>query len=376
MKIVHITLHYLDGWGYQDNLLPLYQEKAGNDVVVISDVNHLPNQDRDKILSKGQEYYDGSIKVIRIKCYCNTSNTSFFCSGLYKYLMRIHPDQIFHHGVNSSTLVVSAWYKKKHSKTVLFVDNHADKINMSKNKIWHFCFDRVWLSMVCKLLNPWINKYYGVTPFRCDYLNEVYCIPNNKIGFLPLGCDTDTVDKIKETKDELREQYGIEKKAFVIVSGGKMDKSKGTIELIEAYNEIKKILPMTLVLFGSMDELVSKKANESDDIVTIGWCDRNKTLSLLKLSDVAVWPLLHTTLIEDAVACGIPIIVKESDNVSHFEKVGNGIFLKYGNKNELIQSLRTIRNSEYVNNAQVAREKFSYHSIIKMVEHDYREATL
>ena len=38
MKIVHFCLSgpYNDNWGYQDNLLPLYQQKLGHDVTVIA----------------------------------------------------------------------------------------------------------------------------------------------------------------------------------------------------------------------------------------------------------------------------------------------------------------------------------------------------
>jgi hypothetical protein len=42
MRVVHITLHYLDGWGYQDNLLPLYQQRAGASVTVVTDNGHFP----------------------------------------------------------------------------------------------------------------------------------------------------------------------------------------------------------------------------------------------------------------------------------------------------------------------------------------------
>jgi len=36
MKIAHVTYYYNDGTGYQDNLLPQYQEKQGHEVVVLT----------------------------------------------------------------------------------------------------------------------------------------------------------------------------------------------------------------------------------------------------------------------------------------------------------------------------------------------------
>ena len=71
MKIVHISENYIEGWGYQENLLPQYQKRVGHDVVVISDNNHLKYiQDQELanvIVKKGCEYeYDG-IKIYKIK---------------------------------------------------------------------------------------------------------------------------------------------------------------------------------------------------------------------------------------------------------------------------------------------------------------------
>ena len=44
MKIVHICMiAYIDGWGYQDNLLPEYMANAGHDVVVITNNNKFPS---------------------------------------------------------------------------------------------------------------------------------------------------------------------------------------------------------------------------------------------------------------------------------------------------------------------------------------------
>ena len=108
----------------------MYQKRAGHDVVVFSDNEHLKyvqNQDlADRIAKKGDEYeYDG-IRIYKIKTYLNTSSTSFYCRGLYKILEREQPYMIFHHNVNCSTLPVAARYKRHHPQVRLYADNHAD----------------------------------------------------------------------------------------------------------------------------------------------------------------------------------------------------------------------------------------------------------
>lgn len=370
MKIVHITHHYIDGWGYQDNILPEYQCRHGAEVTVVSDNNHLRyTQNPDMaaaILAKGAEYVINGVKIRKIKCYFNTPNTSLVCRGLYRILQEKQPDMIFHHGIDSSSLMVAAWYKKKHKGTWLFVDSHADTINETHNKIWDLCYNKVLLSVVVKLLGNIVDRYFGVTPLRCEYLHQKFGVPTDRIGFLPIGCDTYHVDTLCFKREELRVKYRIPQDAFVVVSGGKMDASKGTIELIKAIMELYREIPrLHLILFGKYDVEVAEAIKDNPCITNYGWCDRDKTLSLLALADVACWPRLHTTLIEDAVACEIPLIVKSSGNVRHFQKENNGIFLQTEDYQELLSAIRKIYQEYqyYKGVSSLVRDKFSYDAI-------------
>ena len=193
----------------------------------------------------------------------------------------------------------------------------------------------------------------------------------SEVKFLPIGCDTAGADQVKESRYELRKQYHIKDDAFVVVSGGKLDRSKGTLALIKACENLKaEIVNLHLVLFGKIDEEVKHAASGKEWITMEGWCDRKMTLSLLKLSDVACWPWLHTTLIEDSVALGLPLVVKMSDNVSHFAKEDAGVFLKKGDEEELIKALKDVkRNTEkYRLNAMKSRQKYSYATLIQRLE--------
>lgn len=376
MKIVHISENYIEGWGYQENLLPLYQKYAGNDVVVISDNEHLKYvQNKElaaRIVAKGNEYECDGIKIYKIKTYLNTSSASFICRGLYKILEREQPDMIFHHNVNCSTLPVVARYKRHHPQVRLYADNHADWINESKNQLWHKVFYDTLMPWTVKRMGDSVNYYIGVSPLRCQYLREVFKVPANKVRFLPIGCDTVGAEQVTASREEIREHYQIKKDDFVVISGGKLDRSKGTIELIKACKNLKVKMPnLHLVLFGKINDEVRDAAQSLDWITMEGWCDRKKTLSLLKMADVACWPWLHTTLIEDSVASGIPLVVKMSDNVSHFAKEQAGIFMKNGDVEELMVALLEVKKKNaalYRENAKKAREKYSYATLILRLE--------
>ncbi len=375
MKVIHISENYIEGWGYQENLLPLYQKRAGHDVVVISDNGHLKyvqNQDLvDQIIQKGIEYeYDG-IKIYKIKTYLNTSSASFFCCGLSELLEKEQPDMIFHHNVNMSTLLIAARYKRHHPLVKLYADNHADWINESKNKLWHKVFYDTLIPLMVKWLGNKVNYYIGVSPLRCLYLNRVFQVPADKVRFLPIGCDTVGAEQVTESREELRKHYHLKDHDFVVISGGKLDRSKGTLALVDACEQLQRQVDnLHLVLFGQIDEEVMQAGYGKTWLTIEGWCDRKKTLSLLKMSDVACWPWLHTTLIEDSIASCVPLVVKMSDNVSHFAKERAGFFMEKGDVDDLMRALVEVKtNAElYRQNVVRARRKYSYEALIKRLE--------
>ncbi len=375
MKIVHITSNYIEGWGYQENLLPLYQQRAGHDVVVISDNEHLRYAQNpilaEKIIKQGTEYVKDGIKIYKVKTYLNTSSTSFFCKGVYKILEKEQPEMVFHHDLNTSTLSAAAKYKKYHAGVRLYVDNHADWINESKNRLWHCFFYDTIIPLQVKRLGNKVDFYIGVSPLRCQYLHKVYKVPKEKVRFLPIGCDTFQAELVSESREELKHKYGMPKDAFVVVSGGKIDRTKGTLTLIEACEAlVQKGEKIRLVLFGRIDDEVKSIAQKHEWITQLGWCDRVTTMSLLKMADAACWPWLHTTLIEDSVAAASPLVVKMSDNVSHYAREEAGVFLECGDMKELKEAFMDVKKNAriYRENARTARDKYSYASLVKLLE--------
>ena len=93
MKIVHISNYYFDKLGYHENLLPRYQQKIGNDVILItSDRSLFPyNQIGDHEEKEGRFL----IKVLETKGESKQRFVIF--KNLYDCLVELKPDYIFHH---------------------------------------------------------------------------------------------------------------------------------------------------------------------------------------------------------------------------------------------------------------------------------------
>lgn len=371
MKITNICISnpYIEGFAYQENLITDYFKMAGLETSIIG-INVLPKYLNSRKIETGVFNDDGK-KVIRISC-LKLTNEFIITFGLFKQLRNERPDVIFHHNLNCTSLIISTIYTIFNRKTVLLVDNHADYINRSKNKFWQLIYYKFLVRLAAKFSSFFTQKFYGVTPLRCDYLHEVYGINKNKIDFLPLGADVIGANKIGDTKLNLKVKFNLPVDSFVFVSGGKMGKDKGTDKLIEAINEINKFHhKVYLVLFGSFnDEKTKYMADESEYVHFKGWCNHTTSLSLLKLADFAVWPVHHTTLIEDAISVNTPILIRKTRTTEHLVE-GNGIFLESEDYDELyagmISILKNYSTNDYEIHCKTMRSKLSYEKIVGKV---------
>jgi len=371
MKFVHIMISspYIDGWGYQENVLPLYQKKNNDEIVVIaSDI--FPKQYKLKRVPIGCHLENG-LRIIRIHSY-RITNMLIISSSLLSILEKEKPNVIFHHNLNCTSLVTAVKYKKRHPECIIVCDNHSDFLNHSKNKLWQLFFYKICIGGSIQLCKKYINKFYGVTPLRCDYLHKMYHIPWDKIDFLPTGADVDEADSIV-SQSELRVKYGFSKENFIIVSGGKMGRNKGTNILINTVAELNTIdHNYKLLLFGRFDDQETYTLAQSHDFIHVeGWCNRKKTLEILKLASVAIWPIHHTSLIEDCIAVKTPIIIRKTRTTEHLiEK--NGVFVKNGNMQELYNAIIKVKKSlsEIRIGCQNMREKISYDIIASKIRKD------
>lgn len=367
MRIVHIHQYYNDGLGYQENILPRYQAKLGHEVTLITSnlSNGFNNDERIKEIG---EYDDNNFKVRRIEIKGEFKGRFVVFKSLYEHLEEIKPDYIFHHSVTSPSLGIVCKYKKYNPNVFLAMDNHADLNISARNKYWKFIYyNTIWKNYI-KKYDKYIDIYFGVTPSRCLFLNEELGVSNSKIRLLPIGADTDKAN-VNITKDELFNKYNINKDNFIIVHGGKITPEKQVDRILEAFSYIDDT-NITFILFGKIDDERVRKLVEKDSrIITLGWLSREETLSILKYSDIGIWNTQHTTLLEDAIAVKLPLILRYYGSTSHLID-NSGLFLYDGSKRELYDKLNFIScNKELVNKFKDASEKLSkilsYNNIAK-----------
>lgn len=376
MKIVHVIIanFYKEGYGYQENILPVKHIELGLEAYVVTthdehplgiqyindyglDVTCLPHND--SILSNVR-YLSLFIKKTKY---------------LYEYLDKISPDIIFVHGLQAiDSLVVCRWCRK-HPYVKLYVDQHADYYNTPITKFSTRIYHRIVFGYIAKRLSKYAIKFWGVTPWRVDYLQKVYGVKPEKTDLLVMGGDENLIDWENRTviKSYIRSKYDIPEDAFLIVSGGKIDRAKNIHLLIEAAARLRES-NVFLIVFGSMTEDIRESCTPlfKDNVKYIGWIDSKDVYPYFLASDLAVFPGTHSVLWEQSVACGVPGIFKDwNGGFSHVDCGGNARFINEITVDSLVQEIESIvkDSARYIAMSQVAQNKartaFSYIEIAK-----------
>lgn len=378
MRILHLCLacFYIDGYAYQENLLPKYHKKLGNEVgIIASTQTYVDNVSLGYVEPSEYINADG-IKVKRISYSHNIPQKLNTKLRIYEQveesLEEFKPDIIFVHDIQFLSLKELVYYKKRNPKVIILADCHADYINsaktfLSKNILHKWIYRRS-----IKKAEPYIEKFYGTLPCRCNFLKEVYGIPESKIEYLPFGADDEMTDKalMPENRNKIRKKYGINEDEFVLVTGGKINKQKMDILLaMDAVCECD--IPARLIVFGSIADDVKdefKRRIAKNKIIYAGWADVRQSYDLMGAADAAVFPCLHSTLWEQAAGVGLPCIIHHIEGYTHININENCFCIETITKENIIHSIAHVYQNIlcYKKRAEEGKRYFSYKRIAEL----------
>ena len=379
MKIVHICLScfYVDGMGYQENILPKYHSESNEVYIITSDFAF--DSSGNVIKKEKKEYqneYGIPVKVLdKSNRYGPLSKYNDF-DGLYESLCKINPDVIFCHGGQFVALKDVIRYCKKNPQVKLFIDQHGDyyntPVNSFRKRLGQYLIYGYWMRKAQK----YTQKFWGVTPWRCQYLSDVYAIKKEKIALLPMGGDDEKIcfSQQKEISEKIRNGNDISDNDLLIVTGGKIDSEKRIDVLMKAVAELD-CDSIKLLVFGKANEKIKAQIESlADDkhIRYIGWVPADDVYNYFLAADLAVFPGTHSVLWEQACACGVPCVFRDWEGMNHVDVGGNAILLRKCDKEELksvlmdlnlnkekLQKMKTIAVDEAI-------PMFSYRRIAQM----------
>lgn len=350
MKICHLCLNgpYNEGWNYQENLLPKYHAKQGNDVYQI--VTPYMWKGTELVLSEEKKYTNNNnVNIIRCKVKRGKIGGTRFnrYPELKQMLKEIRPEILFIHDVQFLDIVVVAEYLKEHSDCIAYADNHSDFSNSARNWISKNILHKIIWKNMAKIVAPYIKKFYGVLPARVDFLTNIYQLPKDKCELLVMGADDELVKTAKhsESREKIRKKYGISTDDFLVMTGGKIDAFKTqTILLMQAVRKSKNS-KLKLIVFGSVAPELQEQVHglaDGEKVQYIGWIDSKDSYFLFAAADLVVFPGRHSVFWEQVAGQGIPMLVKYWEGTTHVDCGGNVEFLYEDSEEEILEKVEKI----------------------------------
>lgn len=379
MRVIHVCLanFYIDGFGYQENILPRLHKAAGHDVRVIASTENYVNNVELRLVDPGRYVGTDGVDVTRLPYRKFVPRKVRAYVGLEAELEAFQPDLIFVHDGQFYDFLTIRRYARRHACRVI-ADCHTDRVNSARGfvsrHILHGLFYR-WIAQRC---DDVVEKYRPTLPLRGDFLVEMYGLPREKMVVLPFGADDSATahldrDAVRAT---VRRELGIGAEDFVFVTGGKLDLRKNIHVLIERFSAARKtgkLAKAHLIVVGAPDAAVTQElaALEIDaHIRMLGWQASSQIYRYFWAADLAIFPGTHSVLWEEAIGHGLGVMARRWRGMEHLDVGGNILWLDEDTPAAIGDALDQLSASDFAvaraltrSASELGPSRFSYSSI-------------
>ena len=376
MKILHCCLScfYIDGYAYQENILPRINAEDGHNVLIIASTETFTDG---KLTYLRPHAYktEYCIHIVRLPYarwlprYIGTKLRIFH--GFKKRLNEFAPDVILFHGSCGHAITTVAKYRECHPNCKLYVDSHEAFYNSARNimskLLLHTLFYRVWFQKA--LTN--IDKVLYIGLGERQYMELFMHTPADKLEFYPLGGVIMPDVEKQKNRHTIRKQIGIDNDTTLFVHSGKMDALKKTIQMMKAFTENGKLKAAMVIIGVVLDDIRDEfKLNLSQDdrISFLGWKSSDELRVYISAADMYLQPGSPSATMQMALCCGTPVMLQFADFYEAYVRSGGCVPIKaieelpYFFASDFNPSrLRALSNNAY----KLAREMLDYKKIAK-----------
>ncbi len=354
----------------------------GCDVIVVAHNVAFNYSGEISCVDEGVYIDSNNIKTYRMayQRFVSSKFSNFFAKvDLFKILKEELPDIVFVHDAQLSCLSyldILKYKKRINPKVVVVGDIHSDIYNagltgQNKRKGLKALFFNTMQEIFRKKVYPMYLKVYCVAQSSYFYAKNICHISETKLKLLPLGFDTDVYDSknAELIRRNFRALYNFSDNDIVLIHGGKLDKKKMTIELINAVSKIGNP-NVKLLVFGGANpdylEEIKLLANEHKKWLTyVGPLNQSDYYDAFISCDIAVFPGGQSSLWQEAIGCRLPIAVYFRDGQTQYlNRNGNAIFIPEQSVDSIKDTIEIAINNidEMKIYAKTAFEFFSYKS--------------
>lgn len=203
------------------------------------------------------------------------------------------------------------------------------------------------------------KKMISVSKFRNNYAKSFFNIKENRSGVV-LNCCSDDVKRIASKREInlLKEKYNI-KNSKVILYIGRVDKDKGTLEIVKACNQIKnkdfKLIVAGAPIFNTgitteYENKVKEEIRKNDNFIMTGYVKHDELYKYYAMADIVVIPSQiddsAPLVLLEALANGKPIIATNCGGIPEYVNEECSILID--------------RNEHYIENLSKSIEKILY----------------
>ncbi len=255
IKIIHLTMNYMQGFNYQDNLLPCAMAEDGHEVIVIApNILHRIYKEvkMDNNIIEAPESMDGLVRIFRLPIHLLGSHV-YIMPGLTRLLRQLEPDILFVHCPQQLQLMSAAKYARKRPEIKFVVDNHADLNNTATRWISKNVLHKIFWRLILKRAYPRIDRIFYVSEESKLFLKTLYGIPDEKMEFFPLGGTIPAPEERASARKRKRLELGLSEDDILVCHSGKLDCLKKTEELLRAFSSVSCGL-LRLVIIGSIPD--------------------------------------------------------------------------------------------------------------------------
>lgn len=352
MRILHLCLgcFYIDGYNYQENILPRLNKEDGHEVEIIASTETYIDNQKLGYVEPSEYVNEDGIKVIRLP-YATIINQALSrkirsYKGLFDFVEDFCPDIIMSHSLcyYSSRDVVK--YVKMHPEVTLYADTHTAKYNSGRNWFSHNILHRMIYKSFIKKVIPYVKKYFYIGEEEKKFSVINYGVPEQIMEFLPLGGILPSDEEYEEKRSKCREELGIDEDTLLFVHSGKMNAEKKTVDLMDAFSEVQE-LKAKLVIIGSIaddvKEDIEKRISNDTRIQYLGWKSSGELLDYLCASDLYCQPGSPSATLQNAICRRNPVMANPGYGLQIFNTDN---FLWVEDKQDIVKAFHEIASGE------------------------------
>lgn len=189
------------------------------------------------------------------------------------------------------------------------------------------------------------KKVISVSEFRNNYIKDFFNMKDENCSVVLNCCSSDVLKHATKFElDDLKDKYNLNDKKIILYIG-RVDKDKGTLELVKACNKINRsdfnLLVVGAPIFDTgittdYENLVKNEISKNDNFIMTGYVKHEELYKFYSLADVVVIPSqvedsAPLVLIE-SISNGKPVIASNCGGIPEYVNKKCAILVNWGER--------------------------------------------